>query len=256
MNPKYGVGIGFLITLSLVVFFGCMQENGSRFLDLPIQWIILSLLPVIISLFIYGYITKFESFGILLESAVKAPLSTSIELKAIQAPVYLLNTNKDDLTALNRMSVGEKLSIKSLIFELGKKNYTDHGILEYLKKLKNLDFLEVRTQNGGFHCFIPANFFKENSDSKLNTTFNDEKIARFIEAIKEGNVIQRFNNIAISLTVKSSESLINVLKAMREENVEIAAMVSDSGKYKGGVIFSRDVEKKIADAVLSSQKDE
>lgn len=79
-----------------------------------------------------------------------------------------------------------------------------------------------------------------------------EKLGRFVNAIEQGNVQESFSHIAVSLVVKSSISLVEVLKAMREEQVDMAAVISDRGKYLG-VLFSRDVEKKVADAVLRSK---
>ena len=79
-----------------------------------------------------------------------------------------------------------------------------------------------------------------------------EKLRRFLDAIEKANVEESLRDTAISVVVKSSSSLVQVLKTMRNEQVDMAAVVSDSGRYLG-VLFSRDVERKVADGVLGSE---
>ena len=252
-NRNIIILVGISSSLLLLIIFGVLQEKEAKFLTLSSQWIFLSILPILVALFVGGYITKFKGFGVELESALKAPVSTSIELKATDALSDIPGDEKQSLEYLDNMPREKALSIRWLVFESGRKDYyAPDGIRGYLEKLPNLDFIEVRTKEGQFVCYIPINFFKERRDTGRYYHFGMEKLQRFVGAIEKGNVRESFSDIAISLVVKSSNSLVQVLKTMRDEQVSMAAVVSDSGRYLG-VLFSRDVERKIADAVLRSK---
>lgn len=247
------VGISF--SFLLLIIFGVLQEKEAKFLKLSSQWIFISILPILVALFVGGYITKFKGFGVELESALKASVSSSIDLKATDALSDIPGDEKQSLEYLHNMPRERALSIRWIVFESGRRNYyTPYGIREYLEKMPNLSFIEMRTKEGQFICYIPINFFKGQIDSGGYDRFDMEKLGRFVSAIEQGNVQESFSNIAISLVVKSSSSIVDVLKAMREEQVDMAAVISDRGKYLG-VLFNRDVERKVANAVLRSKPD-
>lgn len=244
--------IGTILSLLLLIIFGVLQEKEAKFLTLSNQWIVLSIFPIIVALFVGGYIAKFKGFGVELESALKASVSTSIELKATDALSDIPGDEKQSLSYLENMSKEKALSIKWLVFEYGRKNYySPYAIREYLTKLPNLEFIEVQTKESKFICYIPIKGLKGEGNFIEYNQFDMEKIQRFVNAIENKKVLQAFSDLAISLVVKSSNSLIEVLKVMRDEQVDMAAVVSDSGRYLG-VLFSRDVERKVANAVLRS----
>jgi len=252
-NKNTIILVGISSSFLLLIIFGVLQEKEAKFMSLSSQWIFLSVLPILVALFVGGYITKFKGFGVELESALKASVSTSIDLQATDALSDIPGDEKQSLDYLYNMPREKALSIRWLVFESGRRNYyTPNGIREYLEKLPNLDFIEVRAKEGQFICYIPINFFKGQSGPGGYHHFDMEKLGRFVGAIEQGNVQVSFSDIAISLVVKSSSSLVQVLKTMRDEQVNMAAVVSDSGRYLG-VLFSRDVEKKVADAVLRSK---
>jgi len=252
-NKSTIIFVGISSSLLLLIIFGVLQEREAKFLTLSSQWIFLSILPILVALFVGGYITKFKGFGVELESALKVSVSTSIELKATDALADIPGDEKQSMEYLRNMPREKVLSIRWLVFESGRKNYYAVSVVrEYLEKLPNLDFLEVRSKEGQFICYMPVSFFKGRSDSDVYYHFDTEKLERFVGAIERDNVKASFPDIAISLVVKSSSSLVQVLKSMRDEQVDMAAVVSDSGRYLG-VLFSRDVERKVADAVLRSK---
>lgn len=252
-NKSTIILVGISSSFLLLIIFGVLQEREAKFLTLSSQWIFLSILPILVALFVGGYITKFKGFGVELESALKASVSTSIELKATDALADIPGDEKQSLEYLRSLPKEKALSIKRLVFESGRKNYYALSVVrEYLEKLANLDFIEVRTKEGQFICYIPINYFKGGSDLSGYYQVDMEKLGRFVGAIEKENVRESFSNIAISVVVKSSNSLVQVLKSMRDEQVDMAAVVSDSGRYLG-VLFSRDVERKVADAVLRSK---
>jgi CBS domain-containing protein len=250
-NKKEIIAVGAIASVVLLLFFGFLQEEGAKFLNLPVQWLFVSILPILIALFVGGYITEFEGFGVKLKSILKAPVTTSVELKAADALADIPYDEKRSMMYLENMSIEKALSIKWLIFEFGKRNYYSiDAIQRYLEKMPNIEFFEVRTGKGQFVCYIPIKYFRDGEN--IRTGFNGDKIYQFVAALEKGNVLERYSGIAITLVVKSDDSLVHVLKTLRSEQADMAAVVSNNGRYLG-VLFSRDVEKRVVDAVLSSQ---
>jgi hypothetical protein len=245
--------IGACISIVFLLSFGYLQEKEAKFLSLSSQWLFISIMPVLVSLFVGGYITKLKGFGLELESALKESVSTSIDLKASDAIANILGDKKQSMFYLANMPREKALSIKWLVFELGRINYyTPNEIRKYLYELPNIEFLEVHTRIGQFICYIPKSYFIKEGDTHKSDYFDLDKIQQFIYSIEESNVQEKFRGIAISVMVNSSDSLVQVLKVLREEQVNMAAVISEKSRYLG-VIFSRDVERKVADAVLKSQ---
>jgi hypothetical protein len=245
------IGAGFSIVLLLL--FGILQDREAKFLSLSSQWIVISILPILVALFVGGYITKFKGFGIELEAALKETVSTSIDLKATDVLSDIPGDEKQSIGYLSRMPQSKALSIRWLVFTSGRRNYyTPQGIREYLMKLPNIEFVEVQTKEGQFVCYLPINYFKRDGVNDEYDLFNMDKINRFIVALEEENVKESFPAVSISISVKNSDNLLQVLKTLRDEQVDMAAVLSDQGRYIG-VLFSRDVERKIADAVLKSK---
>jgi hypothetical protein len=252
-NKTLSIMLWGLVSISLLLIFGLLQERNAKFLALSSQWIFISILPIVVALFVGGYITKFKGFGVELETALKESVSTSIELKATDAISDIPGDEKQSMSYLQGMSREKALSIKWLVFELGRTNYySPHGIREYLMKLPNIEFLEVRTEKGQFVCYIPISYFKREGIVDGFEHFDMEKIHQFIDAMAVGSIREKFSSIAISVAVKSSDSLVQVLKTLRNEHVNMAAVISENNRYLG-VLFSHDVERKVADAVLRSQ---
>ncbi len=225
------------------------------FLTLPTQWIFVAVLPILVALFVGGYITKFEGFGVKLETDLKAPVSGTVELKATDALAEIPRSDKESIIHLQNMSREKVLSIKWLIFEQGRTDYSPHTIQFYLEKMSNLEFFEVRTKKGKFVCFIPVSYFKDGEENIIRRNridFDNEKLIRFVNALETENILDQFSNVAVSSTVKSSDSLVQVLKILRDEQVDLAAVISKSNRYIG-VLFRSDVEKRVIDVVLNNQ---
>lgn len=244
---------GAVISILLLLFFGLLQEKGAKFLSLSSQWIFIAIMPILVALFVGGYITKFKGFGVELESALKETVSTSIELKASEAIADILGDEKQSMAYLRDMSIPKALSIRWLVFELGRKNYySPQSIKTYLTKLSNIDFLDIRTKKGQFVCYLPKKYFKKEDAAIQDGLFDMDKIRQFIVSLENEEIEEKYAGIAISVAVKSTDNLMQVLKTLRDENVNMAAVTSEQGRYLG-VLFSNDVERKIADAILKSQ---
>lgn len=82
--------IGAAASLALLLLFGVLQEREAKFLELSSQWILISIFPILVSLFVGGYISKFKGFGVELESALNTSVTTSVDLRATDALENLL----------------------------------------------------------------------------------------------------------------------------------------------------------------------
>lgn len=205
------------------------------------------------SLFIGGYISKFKGFGVELESALRASVTTSVDLRATDALADMLGDEKQSMGYLRSLSREKAQSIRWLTFFTEKRNfYSPRGIEKYLDRLINVDFFEVKKADGEFVCYVPVSVFYESDDPRRPPRVKLEELERFITFLEKNNVVEKYLGIAVSVSVKSSDGLVDVLRILRNENVNMVAVVSDEERYLG-VAFSQDVEKKVADAVLSSR---
>jgi hypothetical protein len=173
-------------------------------------------------------------------------------LQAEDAIAEVSEDEKKNIEYLQNMPIDKALSIRSLVFQLNRKGYyRPDAVARYFDKLGNLEFVEVRDKGGQFICYIPIQFFKKAKSMDIYDRFDRSKISGFVDAVASGNVEQVLQGVAVTLKVKSNDSLVTVLRLMRREHTTMAAVLSESGRYFGP-IFSRDVEKKVADAVLTS----
>jgi len=84
MKKENALIIGAIISLILLAVFGWLQTKDSKLLQLPSQWLAMAVLPIIVALFIGGFINRFKGFGVELESTLKAPVA-SLSLTAYDA---------------------------------------------------------------------------------------------------------------------------------------------------------------------------
>ena len=244
--------VGALISLFLFALFGWLQTSESRLLQLPVQWLAIAILPVLVALFMGGFITRFKGFGVELESTLKAPV-TSLSLTASDAVADIPGDEKRSFVYLESLSREKKLATRWLLFRSGRKGYyTSSGIGRYMEELPNIEYFEIRSEDGEFICFIPSSTFREEDLGQYGSNILYEKLDQFIGAIEENNVPNAFSGSAITLKVSSDQELLEVIKAMRSEKADFAAVVSPSGKYLG-VVFAHEVEKRITDSVLATQ---
>jgi hypothetical protein len=250
MKKKGTLVFGAIVSIVLLLVLGVLQTVDAQFLRLPIHWLAIAILPVLFALFTGGFITRFKGFGVELETTLKAPVG-SLNLTASDAVADIPGDEKRSLSYLHGLSNDKKLATKWLLLRSGRENYyTAHGIEEYLRALPNIQYFEVRSESGDIICFIPISVFRDDTQ-QYNDNIKRDSLRRFITAIEDDNVTDSFLGSTITLKVKSEQGLVDVLKAMRAENVELAAVVSTRGRYLG-VIFADEVERRIADTVLTA----
>lgn len=251
MKKENALIIGAIISLILLTIFGWLQSEESKLLQLPSQWLAMAVLPLIIALFIGGFIARFKGFGVELESALKAPVA-SLSLTASDAVADIPGDEKRSFIYLEGLSYEKKQATRWLLFKSGRSNYyTPHGIETYMRELPNIEYFEIKSEAGDLICFLPVSVFR-NESQHYNENIDYEKLSKLIESIEEDNVPIAFSDSAITLKVSSEQALVDVLKVMRAEKANFAAVVSPSGKYLG-VVFANEVERKIADSVLATQ---
>ncbi|MFT4654927.1 MAG: hypothetical protein ACI82S_002587 [Patiriisocius sp.] len=229
-----------------------MQSKGSVILKLEAQWVAISILPILIALVVGGYIAKFKGFGIELEGKLEAPVN-SIQLKATDAIEEFPGNEKESMPDLFRVSETHRFAAKRLSFNLDKKNYYGlHAIEEYISALPNIEYFEVKRANGEFVCLLPISLFKGNSDGNGEVQTKQDEIYKFKNSIDDGSVLTTFADSLIKLTVQSTASLIEVLRSLRNNDSEVACVVSKERKLVG-VITASLVEKRIADEVIGTK---
>ncbi len=177
---------------------------------------------------------------------------TFLSLTASDAVVDIPGDEKRSYMYLDGISREKKLAMRWLLFKSGRRGYyTPEGIRRYMDELPNIEYFEIRSESGDFICFITASTFRQGAAHYENDV-DYEKLEILIRAIEESNVPDAFSESAITLRVSSEQGLIDVIKAMRSEKSNFAAVISPSGKYLG-VVFANEVEKRITDSVLAAQ---
>ena len=239
--------IGVIISLLFLTFFFILQGYNSTLLYLDIKWLALCSLPTLIALFIGGYIKSFKGFGLELEARLKNPIST-LELKTTDAITEVLGDEKRSYSFLMELTSTQIRTFSRLVFTSGKKDYYNPRVIfEYLERLTNLKYFEVKRHTGEFICLLPVSTFRgKNRDNVI-------KIDLFISSIVNENVLSVFPSEAITLTVKDDSDLLAVLKLLKKRKKNFIVVLSKE-KHFIGTVRLNDVEKRIAEEVLEAHK--
>lgn len=239
--------IGIIISLLFLIFFFILQGYNSSLLKLDIKWLVLCSLPMLIALFVGGYIKSFKGFGLELEARLKNPITT-IELKTTDAITLILGDEKQGYPFLNELTLIQIKSFSRLVFTFGKKDYYNpRAIKEYLERLTNLKYFEVKKNSGEFICLLPVTVFGPKE------RYNIEIINLFIEALENENILSIFSKEVITLFVKNDSDLLDVLIVLKKEKKNIIVVVS-SEKHFIGTVNLHDIEKRITEEVLEAHK--
>ncbi len=240
--------IATAMSVVMLIAFGVLQHQKAAFLDLPMQWLFIACFPTLVALFVGGHITRFKGFGVELESQLNKTPIASLDLTAKDAVADIPGDEKQSIGYLGQMSDEEADATRWLRFESGRTNYyTAHGIEQYLQRLRGLEFMEVLSGNGNFIAYLPIEELQTVEHGRARPSY--EALQRFVEALEQDRVPEAFARKAITTQVQNGEGLISVLQKLRAQRVELAAVVSDDGRYMGA-IRSSDIERRIADSVL------
>ena len=231
-NPK-ALGVGAALSAVLLLGFGALQEVGAAFLELPAQWFAVAILPLVLGLVVGGYIKSFKGFGVELEAALKAPVS-SVDLTAEDVVADITGDEKRSIDYLENLSPEKTRSMRRLLFVTGEgRNYTAWGITRYLEKLPNLAFFEVHSPSGEVLGFLPVRAVLD-----LDGRPDDGVLENFVRALQSDGFSSSFPGAAATLRVHGGQSLVDVLNLMRAERAEFTAVMSPAGRYLGVVLAS------------------
>lgn len=245
-------GVGYSILFILIVYI--LHINNNTFLKIDYQWLLVSGVPLLVALFIGGYITKFKGLGVEIESTLHEPLA-SINLTILDIPINMpdQDTPKEERDKLDELSVDEISNTRRLSFIVEKAdNYSTDDVIDYFRKFNYLEFIEVKKLNGEFVCLIPLSEFQHKIYMNINNQFNRDMVDLFLKALGRGTLLVDFAKVCITLTVRPTDDLISVLQILRSRQSELAVVVLPMGSYSR-IVTAHQIEKKIADAVLKDK---
>ncbi|MDD3878332.1 MAG: hypothetical protein PHT69_17060 [Bacteroidales bacterium] len=245
--------ISLLFSVGLLVIFFIFQYYELKVLNLDIKWLVLSSIPILIGLFIGGYIKNFKGFGIELETNLKGQIPMTVVSKIDMADSP--GINKQSLELLYNLSDKERDKISRLRFINGKRNYYDlFAIVEHYNALRHLRFIEVVDSDGEFLYLISA------SKLKINNEISHEKIRQFIQAIETENIEETYPD-AVSDFIITTDNIIEaykkICKSQQSNSLlslkESLPILNEKRKMVGTVSKQR-LEAKITQEVLKEME--
>lgn len=241
-HPVFLAGAFFSFFLLVTLLAG--QGFVPYILDLESRWLVVSGIPLLIALFVGGYITSFKGFGVELEARLRKSVD-GVNLGAKQSAEAAKLTDgfeKASLAALDNINVGERKRIKRLSFTLGKKGYYSENVVhEYLNRLDSIQYFEVKDRKGKFIALIPVSIFERS-----------ENIGLFIRSLEDSDVIAQFQSAALTETVKETVNVVEALRYMKNNDLNNVVVVTLAGKFVG-VLDKRDAESSIIQNVLLAE---
>lgn len=248
MKDKKLVFQGVAISVVLFVILDLLKLNDASVLKIEWVWIVVGLLPILIALFLGGYIKKVNVKGFEVETIFSAPTST-VTLTASDVRGDIKSVDKMGGQHLRSLSAEYRRSIIGLRFMNREKGfYNNQMVAEYLRLMPNLEYLLALTKRGSFVGLLPV---KSVCDSKGRS--DSELIDRFLNAAASENLQSEFPNEGITLTVHGQQSLVDVLEKMKDQGANVAAVVSPAETYLGIVKVS-DIERRIAETVIAAHR--
>jgi len=230
----------------LLIVFVLGQQRGAAFLGLPAQWLATAFLPVLIGLVTGGYLSRFSGFGLVLEAALNTPVGTT-DLTAVDVAEELKGDYKQSLAYLSGLSEADAATIQRLRFVQQSGYYDAQALGAYLEKLGNVEFLELDSTDGRVRGLVSAKAV-QGPDGALDP----RRLDQFVRAVESGDLGSEFPAGALAITVKSDETVVSVLRQLRQVGAGAAGVLSPTGELKG-VIRSEDLERRILDAVTQAQ---
>lgn len=249
---------GAILSAALIALFLYFRWKHYPFLDLDVKWLIVAGVPLLLSLFLGGYIKTFKGLGVELEANLKKelPLSGLIEKvpeietirsikKGILADVDANNPKNDKYTLLQF----------SYLLENDPEKYFEYTITEYLNRLRNLKFIEI-VNNGKFNYIIPLSVFKDDNGNK------SDKIKLLTDTLNNDEEINKAFPSAIADYVSENDTIIDAYRKLLRSYRDIPddypiklnyfLPVLDKGKHTVGVIYKQKLEARISEEVVKN----
>lgn len=241
--------VGIIFSIILLLMFLIIKTFKPVILELDVKWIAVSILPLILSLILGGYIKSFKGFGFEVEANLQKEISTNFKLlpniEVEKSPML----QKGLVDKLEKTPKEELDKIKRLTFIYGKKHYYGAGpVLEYLNSLSNLEYFEIVDEEGKFKYLLKLN-------SVLDSTIEiHNNIEKFIQSLEDQDLPYVYANHLESDTIRSNETTIEVYEKLKDSKLKVLPIV-DSSKKMIGIIDLNKLALNIADKVIKLKKE-
>ena len=244
-NKYIILAIGVGLSLIILIIFAIANSKQASFLSLESKWLAVAGIPILVALFAGGFIKKFKGFGIELDGELRQPVdkgylteAPEFHLQASDVAEQAEEIAKASLDQLYQLAPEKKKKIKRLSFII-QHHYVPEIIEEYFNALPELQFLEIRDQNGSLQCILP----KEAIDAM--------NIQTFVNALKDATAPQVFRPLCVKLLIQSKDSLLVAVEKLRNSGLESLPVLD--GKQFTGVLDRSSAFEKLADTLVQTR---
>jgi len=222
-----------------------MQHFNSNLLALDAKWLSFSAIPLLIAIFLGGYVKSFKGFGIEVEANLEQPISKNYNIITTLEPKDVPKYVKGRISELDKLTQSQLLKIKRLTFIYGKRNYYgEEAIREYVRKLPNLEFIEIIDDKRRFQFLLSAQILRQDGDNMYY-----ENIQSFISALESKSIPLMYPNMYESKYIKSDEAIIDVYKKLKVSYLKTIPIVNKNNEMIGLVDYYS-VAIQIADEIV------
>jgi hypothetical protein len=247
-NPK-AILWGSIISTALILLFFFLQTFENEGLNLNQQWILLSLVPLLVALFIGNYITSLKYGDIEISAIDKEPIGFDSDIidiiKAIRAKE---KEGLDNLRALTN-----KKEIEVLLFKYGRVGYYSKNVISsYLKELPNIKYFEIVDENDEFLCLISLRTVIKVTRRHPNSDDNQliiQNLESFISSLENRTILTDYQH-ALEEFIMDDDTLINSYIKLRKSPENLLPILNRR-KRLIGIIKTNSVERKIAQLYLN-----
>ena len=199
--------VGFILSSSLLIGFSRPQNSDLIYLELPQAWFFVSAVPIILALFVGGFIRKGSFAGFEFEGSSEKAAELIIPATS-EVVANLTDIGKGSSDKLKKLTVDQKRNIKILRFKQNLHNtYNDDIIYEYLDTLLNISYFRIERE-GRPSQYISVNALKlfcfsrqlndiQGGSSRLSST------ERFLSALKDDRILDEFGHYEVVLLFRT-----------------------------------------------------
>jgi hypothetical protein len=239
----YGAGL----TLVLIEVFLYLKHLNTPDADLDLIWLIVAGIPLSLALILGGYLRKSPALGIRLETSLQNPLGR-VGMISREGIDELPASQKESSEYLRNLQDNRKRGIQRISLVTGRPDYYRAEVIkEYLEKLPNLKFIEVRDLNGKFQCLLPAKVLGYKSH------FDNEAIDRLLLGLEQQKVRDLFPYDAIFRSMREDECLLESLSKFGASDSSFLPLLSKEGNFLG-TIERETLERRVLDQLIAVSK--
>ena len=236
------IAVGAAISAALLVLLLIFQALSASILSLETRWLLVAATPLLIALLAGGYIKSFKGFGVEIEASLRKPVS-SVPLTAVQAMQGLPGDVKKSMSYLNSLSPDERMKCQRLSFTLGRTGYVTSAVKRYLNEMPNLQYLEIKHNDGSLAMLYPAGPIREDSAEPR----------RLVEWLKNPDYESPPATSPITATVSTDTELMKSMQKMHAEDIDQLGVVDSGGRFQG-ILTRQIVAEKIIEEVIAARE--